>query len=357
MTEKERIQGEIKILQSKLALLEELNRVKSPAEEAFKRVYGCYPITGVDDGSGWTFFQKGYDASFFEGCKEENKWKTVALRFGETLSSIGPCGYYEMTETIQQLKEDIALLQMKLQKLEEKSPAEEAFKRIYYRYPDKLDDEYGSAWDIFEKGYEAHQSLVDDANKIIKAVASMTNCIIEGNPPNGCSAWSEWFELFGSKGILNGLRLSSIDKKKPEPECPDEPLEYDEVEWDISETAPEVTTENSLLEAYKATFGKYPTVGSSASDFDIQSWNIFQYGFRFGCGELQSPVDDDSEETAPPKPAVSLYARLDDGFLYSRSGICKKVRGFLLDEGVIEYEDEECITFTLHKSLLDAPND
>jgi hypothetical protein len=256
---------------------------------------------------------------------------------------------------IEKTKKEIEVLTKKLSFLEElsqtKSPCEIAYKRVYGEYP--MGEPF---WIAFQKGYEAHQSLVDDANKII-AAASMTNCIIEGNPPNGCSAWSEWFELFGSNGILHNLRISSIDKKKPEPECPDEPLEYDEVEWDISETAPEVTTENSLLEAYKATFGKYPTVGSSASDFDIQSWNIFQYGFRFGCGELQSPVDDDSEETAPPKPAVSLYARLDDGFLYSRSGICKKVRGFLLDEGVIEYEDEECITFTLHKSLLDAPND
>ena len=65
----------------------------------------------------------------------------------------------------------------------------------------------------------------------------------------------------------------------------------------------------------------------------------------------------DISETAPPEPAVSLYARLDDGFLYSRSGICKKVRDFLLDECSIEYEDEECITFILQKSLLDTPND
>ena len=66
-----------------------------------------------------------------------------------------------MTETIQTLKEDIAILQEKLRKLEElqrtKSPAEEAFKKVYHRYPDKLDDKYGSAWDIFEKGYNAAQ--------------------------------------------------------------------------------------------------------------------------------------------------------------------------------------------------------
>jgi hypothetical protein len=34
-----------------------------------------------------------------------------------------------------------------------KTPAEEAFKRVYCRYPDK----YGSAWDSFEKGYARAQ--------------------------------------------------------------------------------------------------------------------------------------------------------------------------------------------------------
>jgi hypothetical protein len=35
----------------------------------------------------------------------------------------------------------------------QKSPAEEAFRRVYCRYPDK----YGSAWDSFEKGYARAQ--------------------------------------------------------------------------------------------------------------------------------------------------------------------------------------------------------
>ena len=77
---------------------------KSPAEEAFKRVYCRYPDKY---GSAWDIFEKGYEAAQkdykvgeYEPTSqepEENKWKTVALRFGETLSSIGPCGYYEMT--------------------------------------------------------------------------------------------------------------------------------------------------------------------------------------------------------------------------------------------------------------------
>ena len=56
-----------------------------------------------------------------------------------------------MTETIQQLKEDIAILQMKLQKLEEtKSPAEEAYKEVYGHYP--MGEPF---WIVFKKGYNA----------------------------------------------------------------------------------------------------------------------------------------------------------------------------------------------------------
>ena len=62
-----------------------------------------------------------------------------------------------MTETIQQLKEDIAILQEKLQKLEElqrtKSPVEEAYKRIYGEYPVT----YHSSWVPFHYGYIAAQ--------------------------------------------------------------------------------------------------------------------------------------------------------------------------------------------------------
>jgi hypothetical protein len=77
-----------------------------------------------------------------------------------------PLHIREMTskETIQQLKEDIAILQEKLKKLEElarvKTPAEEAFYRVYSRYSGELD---GSSWDIFEKGYnEAHKDAIEN---------------------------------------------------------------------------------------------------------------------------------------------------------------------------------------------------
>ena len=73
MTEIEKTEGEIKVLQAKLELLKEMEKHKSPAEEAYKRVYGKYPITGIVYGSSWSAFQDGYDAAFFEGCKVEEE--------------------------------------------------------------------------------------------------------------------------------------------------------------------------------------------------------------------------------------------------------------------------------------------
>ena len=122
-----------------------------------------------------------------------------------------------MTE-IEKTEGEIKVLQAKLELLKEmekhKSPVEEAYKDAYGEYP--MGEPF---WIVFKKGYEAHQSLVDDANKI-KAAASMINCIIEGNPPNGCSTWNEWFELFGSKGILHHLRISAKEYQPPEPPKP-----------------------------------------------------------------------------------------------------------------------------------------
>jgi hypothetical protein len=64
MTEKERIQGEIKILQSKLELMEKLKDYKSPCEEAYKEWMGKYPPTdeSVDntDDIRWRAFQMGW---------------------------------------------------------------------------------------------------------------------------------------------------------------------------------------------------------------------------------------------------------------------------------------------------------
>jgi hypothetical protein len=57
MTEIEKTEGEIKVLQAKLALLEEIENHKTPCEEAYKKVYGEYPMGEPF----WIVFKKGYE--------------------------------------------------------------------------------------------------------------------------------------------------------------------------------------------------------------------------------------------------------------------------------------------------------
>ena len=74
MTEIEKTEGEIKVLQAKLELLKEMEKHKSPVEKAYKGVYGCYPPTtpsvSNSEDERWSNFQKGYNASK-EDCKVE----------------------------------------------------------------------------------------------------------------------------------------------------------------------------------------------------------------------------------------------------------------------------------------------
>ena len=74
MTELEKTEGEIKVLQAKLELLKEMEKHKPPCEKAFKRVYGYYQE--VCERSVWIAFKKGYDASK-EECKVEEEPKPM----------------------------------------------------------------------------------------------------------------------------------------------------------------------------------------------------------------------------------------------------------------------------------------
>ena len=82
MTEIEKTEGEIKVLQAKLELLKEMEKHKTPIEEAFKRIYGYYP--GVCERSVWIAFQKGYEAAQkdykveeYQPKEKEQKWDVV----------------------------------------------------------------------------------------------------------------------------------------------------------------------------------------------------------------------------------------------------------------------------------------
>ena len=62
------IEAEIKILQKKLALLEEMETHKTPCEIAYKDWWGEYPETGTTasntDDARWLGFQAGYEVSY-----------------------------------------------------------------------------------------------------------------------------------------------------------------------------------------------------------------------------------------------------------------------------------------------------
>lgn len=58
----EEVKAQIQVLQKKLSFLEELEKTKSPVEEAYKRVYGVYPMTDDTDGH-WENFQAGYKSA------------------------------------------------------------------------------------------------------------------------------------------------------------------------------------------------------------------------------------------------------------------------------------------------------
>ena len=95
MTEIEELKAQIKVLQKKLSFLEELEKTKSPAEEAFKDWMGVYPPTNpsVDNifDIRWRAFQMGYNAA-------QKDYKVG--EFQETAQERGERVHKEMEETI-----------------------------------------------------------------------------------------------------------------------------------------------------------------------------------------------------------------------------------------------------------------
>ena len=84
----EALKAQLKVLQSKLSFLEELEKTKSPVEEAYKDWWGQYPETGTWDSfddKRWQGFQAGYEFAYaistakevMEKVQEEQKWDVV----------------------------------------------------------------------------------------------------------------------------------------------------------------------------------------------------------------------------------------------------------------------------------------
>ena len=67
----EKVKAQIKVLEKKLSFLEELEKTKSPVEEAYNEWYGEYPTnTWQGDVNRWDAFQAGYNAAYEEKVKE-----------------------------------------------------------------------------------------------------------------------------------------------------------------------------------------------------------------------------------------------------------------------------------------------
>ena len=103
----------------------------------------------------------------------------------------------EMTETIQQTKEDIAILQEKLQKLEElqrtKSPIEKAYYRVYGCYPPttpSVSNSEDERWSNFQKGYNA----------------SKEECKVEEEPKPMDDVINRLLEKYESQKLWNMVR-------------------------------------------------------------------------------------------------------------------------------------------------------
>ena len=95
----ERVKAQLKVLEKKLALLEELEKTKSPVEEAYKDWWGVYPGTEI-----WTNF-------------DETRW--VGFKAGYEFAYAISTAKEVMEKVQEEQKEDII---EKLRKLEEKEP-------------------------------------------------------------------------------------------------------------------------------------------------------------------------------------------------------------------------------------------
>ena len=82
MTAVEDIEAQIKVLQSKLEFYKELEKTKSPVEEAFKDNYGVYPneLKTIDDLNCWKSFKRGYNAAYEEKVAQEPEEEPEELK-------------------------------------------------------------------------------------------------------------------------------------------------------------------------------------------------------------------------------------------------------------------------------------
>jgi hypothetical protein len=123
-------------------------------------------------------------------------------------------------ETIQTLKEDIAILQEKLQKLEElqrtKSPVEEAYKKVYGAYPPttpSVSNFEDTRWSVFQAGYNA--SKVSETPQEPEELKTLYDVLRELDKPmftdDVCSAVKRWMSQY-THNVMTGEYLKGYEE-------------------------------------------------------------------------------------------------------------------------------------------------
>ena len=89
MTQIEKTEEEIKILQAKLKFLKEMENSKSSAERAYYGVYGEYPDCGKypRNNALWNGFLTGYDLGYIHGAEGKDKFVPHQEHFGLKLGN------------------------------------------------------------------------------------------------------------------------------------------------------------------------------------------------------------------------------------------------------------------------------
>ena len=147
-------------------------------------------------------------------------------------------------------------------------------------------------------------------------------------------------------GPLDGGKMTEIEELKAQIKVLEKKLSFLE---ELSKT------KSPVEEAYKRWMDVYPPTGPSVDGIDDIRWRAFQMGYNSAQENYKV-----REFQEPQKEPVSLYKRFVNEGAYgmtSFENVLKVVKEFLMDEGVIEDESGEYITFTLQKYLLDTPND
>jgi hypothetical protein len=186
MTEIEKVKGEIKVLEKKLALLEEIEKHKSPVEEAYKEWMGEYPSTdeSVDntDDIRWRAFQIGW-------MKAQNNSEDISrvLIEGDDAYIMG-VKYQRVEEPSKPMNEVLGRLENKYKDAEENAASymtDEVVDRMVKKYQaqklwNRVRDELGYSIDLCDEIVNLVESWIPKEQSAAGSQNVDTELLVDG---------------------------------------------------------------------------------------------------------------------------------------------------------------------------------